>query len=76
MERCQVLDLNRVSEPNINSKHVVICIAGFLSEDIDKTEEWQNVKLWFKHAQVYALTWTSCAMRDFFDQYSLKKEGK
>lgn len=44
----------------------MICIAGFLSEDVDKTEEWANVQTWYKNAEVYALTWTSCSMRDFY----------
>ena len=30
MPRCVLLDLVRVSKPEIKSKHVVICISGFL----------------------------------------------
>lgn len=43
IERTQTLELIRVSDAKQRSGHVVICIAGFLSEDVDKTEEWANV---------------------------------
>jgi len=75
IKRCKVLELVRVSAKEQQSKHVVICIAGFLIEDIDKTEEWANVQTHYKHAEVYALTWTSCAVINFFDSYNLKKSN-
>lgn len=61
-----MLDLVRVSDSNKKSGHVVICISGFLQEDADKTKEWAHVQTWYKHSEVYALSWTSCCMRDFY----------
>lgn len=72
--RTQVLELKRVSDADKRSGHIVICIAGFLSEDVDKTEEWANVQTWYKNAEVYALTWTSCSMRDFYGGGVFNKE--
>jgi hypothetical protein len=40
---CKVLDLVRVSNKNLCSKHVYICISGFMTEAVSKTEEWMNV---------------------------------
>ena len=66
MQRTQVLKLTRVSPPTQKSKHVVICCSGFLEEDSDKTQVWAKVQTWYKHAEVYALSWTSCCMSDFY----------
>lgn len=76
MKGCKVLELTRVSDPSLASKHVLICTAGFMTEAIDKREEWQNVQTHYKNAEVYACTWTSCALTNFFDSYNLKKKGK
>ena len=36
MERCVLCELVRVSDASVKSKHVVICISGFLQEKEDK----------------------------------------
>jgi hypothetical protein len=33
LEGTTVCELNRVSAPNVKSKHVIVCITGFLQED-------------------------------------------
>jgi hypothetical protein len=66
LQRTKVLELRRVSDAKKSSGHVVICIDGFLSEDSNKSEQWANVQTWYKNAEVYALTWTSCSVSDFF----------
>ena len=30
-------------EPNRNSRHVVIAVSGFLTQDTEKTEHWANL---------------------------------
>lgn len=67
MTRCNVLELTRVSKnPDLKSKHCVICVSGFLQEKEDKRDTWQNVGIYYKNAEVYALTWTACNTTDFF----------
>lgn len=75
MPRCVVLDLVRVSNPEVKSKHVVICISGFLQEKEDKADTWKSVAKHYKNAEVYALSWTACNAGDFFDKgvYDPKK---
>ena len=65
---CKHLELVRVSPPQVRSKHVVICISGFLQEKEDKADTWKNVALHYKHAEVYALSWTACNAAEFFDK--------
>lgn len=38
-----VLKLTKVSPDHIKSKHAVIAISGFLTEDVDKRESWRPV---------------------------------
>ena len=37
LDSCTICELHRVSSPDVKSKHVVICISGFLQEDQDKS---------------------------------------
>lgn len=37
-----ILDLERISEPEVKSKHIIICITGFLQEDVPKKDWWTN----------------------------------
>ena len=48
------------------SRHVVICISGFLTEDVDKKESWRHAINHFKHSEVYALNWTSLSVNNMF----------
>ena len=68
MQRCKVLQLERVCAPEMASKHCVICISGFLQELDDNKDTWKNVPAWFKHAEVYAYKWTACNAIDIFDK--------
>ena len=70
---CKHLELVRVSPPQVQSKHVVICISGFLQEKEDKAETWKSVSLHYKHAEVYALSWTACNPEEFFDKGAYSK---
>lgn len=68
IQRCAVLQLDRVSAPETASKHIVICVSGFLQELEDNRDTWQNVVTFFKNAEVFALKWTSCNSLDLFDK--------
>ena len=68
MPRCVHLELVRVSKPTVKSKHVIICISGFLQEKEDKADTWKSVAKYYKYAEVYALSWTACNAGDFFNK--------
>ena len=61
-------ELVRVSDASVKSKHVVICISGFLQEKEDKADTWANVAKYYKNAEVFAVSWTACNAADFFDK--------
>ena len=62
------MELVRVSKPTVKSKHVIICISGFLQEKEDKADTWKSVAKYYKYAEVYALSWTACNAGDFFNK--------
>lgn len=68
IQRCAVLQLDRASSPETQSKHIVICVSGFLQELEDNTQTWANLVTFYKHAEVYALKWTACNSLDLFDK--------
>jgi hypothetical protein len=47
---------------------VVICISGFLTEDVDKRESWRHAINHFKYSEVYALNWTSLSVGNMFTE--------
>ena len=63
-----MLQLDRVSDPETKSKHLVVCVSGFLQELEDNGKTWANVVTFFKHAEVFALKWTACNSLDLFDK--------
>ena len=76
MPGCEHLKLVRVSNPTIKSKHVVICISGFLQEREDKADTWSSVAKYYKYAEVYALSWTACNYTDFFSKVAKRDPQK
>ncbi len=40
LERSQTLELRRLSDSDVKSKHVVICAAGFLQEQDNFIDMW------------------------------------
>ena len=70
------MQLDRTSSNEIKSKHIVICVSGFLQELEDNRETWKNASEYFKYAEVYALKWTACNSLDLFDKgvFSGKKK--
>lgn len=60
-----ICELERVSDPNVKSKHVIICVTGFLQEDQEKAEFWENLIKFYKHAEIYALSWNACTPTTF-----------
>lgn len=55
-----ICELERISDPSVKSKHLVICITGFMQEDQNKKEFWENLVEYYKHAEVFAVSWTAC----------------
>lgn len=44
---------------------MVICITGFLQEDQNKAEFWEHLVAYFKHAEIYAMSWNACTPTSF-----------
>ena len=60
-----ICELERVSDPKVKSKHVIVCVTGFLQEDQEKAEFWENLIKFYKHAEIYALSWNACTPTTF-----------
>ena len=76
-ERSKVVELVRICQPELKSKHVFICAPGFMQQYDDHAETWRHVHKHYKNAEVYALTWTSCHYSDIFGGgLFANKEGK
>lgn len=56
-----------MSGPEVKSKHVVIAISGFLTEDAEPDEEWINLTNQYKHSECYGLVWNATTIKNFFD---------
>ena len=67
MASCEVAELIRVSPPEVKSRHVIICIHGFLMQNDDQKKLWAEVADYYKFCEVYALRWTSTAPEQFLD---------
>lgn len=76
VSRTKVLEIKRMSGPEVKSKHIVIAISGFLTEDAEPDFEWQNLTNQYKHSECYGLVWNATAVKNFFDQGSLTENGR
>ena len=65
MSNCEVVELIRLSAPSVKSRHVIICIHGFLMQNDDQKKTWAEVVEYYKYCEVYALRWTSTARESF-----------
>jgi len=68
LESCNILEMERISDPKVKSKHVVICITGFLQEDQNKGEFWIELKKYYKNAEIFAVSWNACTTTTFLSQ--------
>lgn len=75
IEKTSILNLERISGTS-RSKHVVICLSGFLTEDVEKSESWKLVINHYKYAEVFALTWNSLSVANFWSEGHYKEKGK
>lgn len=66
-------ELDKISSPKVKSKHVIICIAGFLQEDQDKSDFWEHLVEYYKYAEIYALNWNACTPTTFLSQGTFGK---
>lgn len=75
LDKSRILELQRISDIEKTSRNVVICISGFLTEDVEKKESWKHVIHHFRHSEVFALNWTSLTMGNLFNDghYEVKK---
>ena len=67
MESCEVLELIRVSPPDVKSRHVIICAHGFLMQNDDVNVNFGEVAKYYKYCEVYAIRWTSTAIEHFLN---------
>ncbi|CDW87868.1 UNKNOWN [Stylonychia lemnae] len=74
IEKTSILNLQRISTTT-RSKHVVICLSGFLTEDVEKEESWRLVVNHYKYAEVFALTWNSLSVSNFWTEGHYKERG-
>lgn len=74
LELTTICDLKRVSAPNVKSKHVLICITGFLQESEDKAEFWEHLIAHYKHAEIFALSWNACTPVNFLSSGSFRSK--
>ncbi len=75
LELARKLELERLSPTEKHSRHIVICISGFLTEDVEKKESWRHSINHFKYAELYALNWNSLTASNIFNEghYENKK---
>lgn len=59
LKKTTILNLQKISSSNSRSRHVVICISGFLTEEVDKKDSWRFTVNHYKYAEVFAITWNS-----------------
>ena len=57
--------MERISDSKMKSKHIVICITGFLQESQDKGKFWAELKKYYKNAEIFAISWTACNSNSF-----------
>ena len=67
MKSCEVLELIRVSPPDVQSRHIIICAHGFLMQNDDVNTNFGEVAKYYKHCEVYAIRWTSTAIEHFLN---------
>jgi len=60
-----ICELVRISPHDVKSKHVIICITGFLQEDADKGSYWEHLVEFYKYAEIYAVNWNALTMGNF-----------
>lgn len=73
LEGTTVCELNRISKPETKSKHIVICITGFLQEDQNKAEFWEKLIEYYKHAEIFAVSWNACTPTSFLSHGTFGK---
>lgn len=66
-------ELERVSDPAVKSKHVIVCVTGFLQEDQEKAEFWEHLIEYYKHAEIFAMSWNACTPTTFLSQGTFGK---
>ena len=78
----KICELERISDKSVKSKHIIICVTGFLQEDQNKGDFWHKLVEYYKHAEIYAMSWQACTPTTFLtggtfgkqDDSSLRKQ--
>jgi hypothetical protein len=76
LKKATILNLKRLSPESVKSKHAVIAISGFLTEDVDKKESWRHIVNHYNKAEVYALNWNSLSVSTIFKEGYYKDKKK
>lgn len=53
----KICELERISDKNVKSKHIIICVTGFMQEDVNKGDFWHKLVEHYKHAEIFAMSW-------------------
>ena len=56
------------------SKHIVIAITGFMQEDQDKDDFWSNLIGYYKHAELFAVSWNASTPTNFLQAGTVKMQ--
>ena len=67
LKQSTILSLEKISSIHSKSKHVIICISGFLTQDVEKKDSWRHTLNHYKNAELYALNWNSLSTNEFFE---------
>jgi hypothetical protein len=76
LHRTTKIDLKKISPESVCSNHIVIAISGFLTEDVDKKYSWRHIVNHYKYSEVFALSWNSLSISNFFNEGYLKGRRK
>lgn len=68
LEKTSILNLQKISQYQSKSRHIIICISGFLTEDVEKKESWRHLINHYKNAEIYALNWNSLTVSNFYNE--------
>jgi hypothetical protein len=54
----------KLSSTKTRSKHIIVCVSGFMSQVSSKDKEWEQVVNQFPLTEVFALHWSASSVQD------------
>jgi len=58
--------LEKISDVGIRSKVITICVSGFTSDDVAKSEQWKTILETYPYTEIFALNWNSNTMKNLY----------